>query len=206
MLDQATGHDLRHDLTRVVDPFAALKAQREGGGGGDNFGVAGVRSVGGLGHCPAIDHDRLTLCCLPTHGERGKRRQSRALWGGFAIADVHVAHQRQQSVVGYPSDLTDAEWAHVAPLVPPAKRGGNRRHVDEREVVNGLMYILSTGCQWRAIPKDLPACSTLYGIVRANSILPARAPGRAGAPLFLLTNHQRAWPDSTPKTAYTYLP
>ena len=44
----------------------------------------------------------------------------------------------------YPSDLTDAEWAHVEPLIPPAKRGGNRRHVDEREVVNGLMYILST--------------------------------------------------------------
>jgi transposase len=67
-----------------------------------------------------------------------------------------------RSRLRYPSDLTDAEWAHVAPLVPPAKRGGNRRHVDEREVVNGLMYILSTGCQWRAIPKDLPARSTLY--------------------------------------------
>ena len=40
--------------------------------------------------------------------------------------------------------------------------GGNRRHVDERELANGLMYILSTGCQWRAIPKDLPARSTLY--------------------------------------------
>jgi transposase len=38
----------------------------------------------------------------------------------------------------------------------------NRRHVDEREIVNGVMYILSTGCQWRAIPKDLPARSTLY--------------------------------------------
>jgi transposase len=62
----------------------------------------------------------------------------------------------------YPSDLTDAEWAHVEPLIPPAKRGGNRRHVDVREVVNGLMYILSTGCQWRAIPKDLPPRSTLY--------------------------------------------
>jgi transposase len=61
-----------------------------------------------------------------------------------------------------PSDLTDAEWAHVEPLIPPAKRGGNRRHVDVREVVNGLMYVLSTGCQWRAIPKDLPARSTLY--------------------------------------------
>ncbi len=58
--------------------------------------------------------------------------------------------------------MTDAEWAHVAPVIPPARRGGNRRHIDEREVVNGLMYILSTGCQWRAIPKDLPARSTLY--------------------------------------------
>ena len=48
------------------------------------------------------------------------------------------------------------------PLIPPAKRGGNRRHVDEREVVNGLMYVLSTGCLWRAVPKDLPPRSTLY--------------------------------------------
>ena len=67
-----------------------------------------------------------------------------------------------RSRLRYPSDLTDAEWAHVGPLIPPAKRGGNRRHVDEREVVNGLMYVLSTGCQWRAVPKDLPPRSTLY--------------------------------------------
>jgi transposase len=62
----------------------------------------------------------------------------------------------------YPSDLTDAEWELVRPLIPPAKRGGNRRRVDVREVMNGIMYILSTGCQWRAIPKDLPAKTTLY--------------------------------------------
>ena len=67
-----------------------------------------------------------------------------------------------RSGLRYPSDLTDAEWAHVEPLIPPARRGGNRRHVDVREVVNGLMYVLSTGCQWRAIPKDLPPRSTLY--------------------------------------------
>ena len=67
-----------------------------------------------------------------------------------------------RSKLRYPSDLTDAEWAFVAPLIPPAKRGGKTRTVVMREVVNGLMYILSTGCQWRAIPKDLPPRSTLY--------------------------------------------
>ena len=67
-----------------------------------------------------------------------------------------------RSRLRYPSDLTDEEWALVEPLVPPAKRGGNRRTVNVREVVNGLMYVLSTGCQWRAIPKDLPPRSTVY--------------------------------------------
>src|SRR5262245_1746572 len=61
-----------------------------------------------------------------------------------------------RSKLRYPSDLTDDEWSHVEPLIPPAKRGGNKRHVEVREVMNGIMYILSTGCQWRAIPKDLP--------------------------------------------------
>jgi transposase len=67
-----------------------------------------------------------------------------------------------RSRLRYPSDLTDDEWAHVEPLIPPAKRGGNKRHVEVREVMNGVMYILSTGCQWRAIPKDLPPRSTLF--------------------------------------------
>jgi len=67
-----------------------------------------------------------------------------------------------RSKLRYPSDLTDEEWALVEPLIPPGKRGGGKRTVIMREVVNGLMYILSTGCQWRAIPKDLPPRSTLY--------------------------------------------
>jgi transposase len=67
-----------------------------------------------------------------------------------------------RSRLRYPSDLTDEEWALVAPLIPPAKRGGNKRHVNVRDVMNGIMYVLSTGCQWRAIPKDLPARSTLF--------------------------------------------
>ena len=61
----------------------------------------------------------------------------------------------------YPSDLTDEEWALIAPLIPPAKRGGNKRTVDVRQVINGLMYLLSTGCQWDQIPKDLPPRSTV---------------------------------------------
>ena len=62
----------------------------------------------------------------------------------------------------YPSDLTDEEWRLVEPLIPPGKRGGGKRTVVMREVVNGLMYILSTGCQWAALPKDLPPKSTVY--------------------------------------------
>jgi transposase len=63
----------------------------------------------------------------------------------------------------YPSDLTDGEWALIEPLIPPGKTGGGKRRVNLREVVNALMYVLSTGCQWRAIPKDLPPRSTVYG-------------------------------------------
>src|ERR687884_1862182 len=62
----------------------------------------------------------------------------------------------------YPSDLTDAEWALVEPLIPPARRGGRRRTVDVREVLDGIFYVLATGCQWRALPKDLPPRSTVH--------------------------------------------
>ena len=60
-----------------------------------------------------------------------------------------------RSRLRYPTDLTDGEWALVALLIPAAKRGGNKRSVDLREVVNGLMYVLGTGCQWRALPREL---------------------------------------------------
>ncbi len=66
-----------------------------------------------------------------------------------------------RSKLRYPSDLTDQGWALVKPSIPRAKRGGNKQTVDVREVVNGLMYVLGTGCQWRAIPKDLPPRSTV---------------------------------------------
>ena len=62
----------------------------------------------------------------------------------------------------YPSDLTDGEWALMEPMIPPAKRGGRRREVNIREVLNAIFYVLSTGCQWQALPKDLPPKSTAH--------------------------------------------
>jgi transposase len=67
-----------------------------------------------------------------------------------------------RSKLRYPSDVTDEEWGLIVPLIPPGKSGGGKWTVIMREVVNGLMYVLSTGCQWRAIPKDLPPKSTVY--------------------------------------------
>lgn len=79
---------------------------------------------------------------------------------------TNVDGKKPQAIRPQPTALpersTDEEWALVAPLIPPARRGGNKRHVNVRDVMNGIMYVLSTGCQWRAIPKDLPARSTLF--------------------------------------------
>ncbi len=61
----------------------------------------------------------------------------------------------------YESDLTDAEWALLVPLLPPPSRRGRPRHVDLREVVNAIFYMLWTGCSWRALPKDFPAFTTV---------------------------------------------
>ena len=73
-------------------------------------------------------------------------------------------HRRaaERSGLRYPSDLSDAEWALVAPLIPPSKHGGRPRSVNVREVLNAIFYVLWTGCQWRALPKDFPPKSTVY--------------------------------------------
>ena len=61
----------------------------------------------------------------------------------------------------YPSDLTDAQWAIIEPLVP-VKKIGRPRQVDMREVLNALFDIDRAGCQWDMLPHDLPAKSTVY--------------------------------------------
>jgi transposase len=69
----------------------------------------------------------------------------------------------QRSGLRYASDLTDAEWALIARQMPPRRRLGRPREVDLREVVQAIFYILSTGCQWRALPKEFPPYSTVQG-------------------------------------------
>ncbi len=63
----------------------------------------------------------------------------------------------------YPSDLTDAEWALLEPLLPPAKSGGRPRTTDLRDVANAILYIASSCCQWRMLPKDFPPMTTVQG-------------------------------------------
>jgi len=71
------------------------------------------------------------------------------------------AHYKRDQL-RYPSDVTDEEWAEIAPLLPPARRGGRKRTVNMRAVFNGVMYVLSTGYQWRALPKEFPPRSTVF--------------------------------------------
>jgi len=61
----------------------------------------------------------------------------------------------------YPSDLRDEEWALIEPMFPPARRGGRPRTTDLREVMNALLFVATSGCQWRMLPKDFPPLSTV---------------------------------------------
>ena len=62
----------------------------------------------------------------------------------------------------YPRDLTDAQWALIAPLIPAAEPGGRYRAVDMHEIVNAIVYVLRSGCSWRMLPHDLPPWGTVH--------------------------------------------
>lgn len=66
----------------------------------------------------------------------------------------------------YPSDLTDAQYQIVEPLIPPVKQGGSSRRVCIRDVLDGIFYVLRSGCSWRMMPHDYPPWSTVYGYFR----------------------------------------
>jgi putative transposase len=71
--------------------------------------------------------------------------------------------QYQREGLRYASDMTDEEWALIACRLPPRCRLGRPREVDLRKVLQAILYILSTGCQWRALPKEFPPYSTVQG-------------------------------------------
>lgn len=62
----------------------------------------------------------------------------------------------------YPTDLKDAEWDLLDPLLPEAKLGGRPRSVELREILNAIFYRQRTGCAWDMLPHDLPAAKTVY--------------------------------------------
>jgi putative transposase len=66
----------------------------------------------------------------------------------------------------YPSDVTDAQWMILAPLIPKPGAWSPREPIDRREIVNGIMYLLRTGCAWRQMPHDLPNGKTVYHYFR----------------------------------------
>jgi transposase len=69
----------------------------------------------------------------------------------------------------YASNLTDAEWALIEPLLPPASPLGRPRETELRSVVNAILYMAATGCQWRQLPKEFPPYSTVQGYFYAWS-------------------------------------
>jgi putative transposase len=62
----------------------------------------------------------------------------------------------------YPTDLSDAEWARLQPLIPKAKTGGRPEAYPKREILNGIFYLLRSGCSWRMLPHDLPPWRIVY--------------------------------------------
>jgi transposase len=68
---------------------------------------------------------------------------------------------------GYPTDLRDAEWARLEPLIPQASPGGRPRKTDKRAAIDAILYLLRTGCPWRYLPRDrFSPRSTVYNIFR----------------------------------------
>jgi transposase len=98
--------------------------------------------------------------------------------GGPARSDTGFVRERREQQFSprsahkellaqrYPSDLTDQEWAFLSPLMPPAQPGGRPRTVDTRAVLNALLYVDRTGCQWRALPHDFPPWPTVWTYCR----------------------------------------
>ena len=135
---------------------------------------SGASTTVTMSYCPCVQNSSFTVApnasaiCLEPIRKLLESDESEFLVGRLILLGERLMwkreHRRAADRTGlrYPSDLSDGEWLIVEPMIPPAKRGGRRRSVNVREVLNGIFYILWTGCQWQALPKDLPPKSTVH--------------------------------------------
>src|SRR6266704_1534449 len=119
--------------------------------------------------------------------------------------------QYRRGELRYASDTRPGEWAQIAPLLPAPRRLGRPRERDLRTIVDAILYLLWTGCQWRALPREFPPCSTVQGYFyrwrddgtwhRINALLVAGPGGQPGidpgpgavvAPAIEIALHRRA--------------
>jgi putative transposase len=104
-----------------------------------------------------------------------KTRPSFLCWVGERVFEKYYAtlqvlawfrETRECQTNHYATDVSDAAWALLAPLLPPARPGGRRRTTNIRAVINAIFYLLRTGCQWRLLPREFPAWGTVYHYFR----------------------------------------
>jgi transposase len=119
----------------------------------------------GIDYSPSGMHQ--CLCRIHSRGSSGGSAESQGLSVPTASIQtrswrITASNEQARQPRGYPSDLSDAQWEHLAPLLPPAQEGGRPRTVCLRAIVNAVLYLLRTGCQWRYLPADFPAWQTVY--------------------------------------------
>ena len=176
----------RHGCLELSEEGAFLAPFAERAAGGERVRVEEIQQAlhARLGHAVhRVTVDRL----LARHGWRWRETSARPAQPGSGGAETAVGPQQRRSAPTgpvadrqrrpppavpprarprYPSDLTEQEWALLAPLIPPAKPGGHPRTTQMREVLNALFYLDRTGCQWRALPKDFPPWPTVWSYFR----------------------------------------
>src|SRR6266478_2518427 len=115
-------------------------------------------SAGWIHHPPQrLTENELSDFSLLWHNGCGKQSSRHKMWTEITRRKYERAGQR------YASDLTDAEWALIEPHMPAAKPLGRPRDTELRAVLDAILYIARSGCQWRMLPKDFPPFTTVQG-------------------------------------------
>jgi transposase len=103
---------------------------------------------------------------VPEHWESSPPKSKPTSGNRMSVLECREPSPSKGKLQGYPSDLTEQEWAILEPLIPPAKPGGRPRSTEMRAVVNAILYLDRTGAQWRALPHKYPPWSTVWSYFR----------------------------------------